>query len=397
VYRQYRGEGALRAVRPSAEQSNTSIVYGDRMILKLFRRLQPGVNPDYEIGRHLTERLHYPRVPAVTGAFHFQFPAEDLTTLAMMQRLVESQADGWRHATDELSRFYEQAAGRVAPPNAIPATLDESIRAQPPRTVQDAMGGYLETAATLGRRTAEMHVALASDASDRAFAPEPFTKDDLSALSADAAAQAVKALDSLAEIVERSDKRNQPTLPDTVRREADLLLASRQMLLDSIRQAPSLEFVASKIRVHGDYHLGQVLWSEGDFYILDFEGEPARSIAQRRQKQSALKDVAGMVRSFSYAAYAALFAHAASRPAEFERLEPWARLWQTWASAAFLRGYFVTIGDALFVPTEASQREALLRLWMLDKALYELNYELNNRPDWLRIPIRGVLGLLNVD
>jgi maltose alpha-D-glucosyltransferase/alpha-amylase len=169
------------------------------------------------------------------------------------------------------------------------------------------------------------------------------------------------------------------------------------MLLDSIRQAPSLEFVASKIRVHGDYHLGQVLWSEGDFYILDFEGEPARSIAQRRQKQSALKDVAGMVRSFSYAAYAALFAHAASRPAEFERLEPWARLWQTWASAAFLRGYFVTIGDALFVPTEASQREALLRLWMLDKALYELNYELNNRPDWLRIPIRGVLGLLNVD
>jgi maltose alpha-D-glucosyltransferase/alpha-amylase len=397
VYRQYRGEGALRAVRTSAEQSNTSIVYGDRMILKLFRRLQPGVNPDYEIGRHLTERLHYPRVPAVTGAFHFQFPAEDLTTLAMMQRLVESQADGWRHATDELSRFYEQAAGRVAPPNAIPATLDESIRAQPPRTVQDAMGGYLETAATLGRRTAEMHVALASDASDRAFAPEPFTKDDLSALSADAAAQAVKALDSLAEIVERSDKRNQPTLPDTVRREADLLLASRQMLLDSIRQAPSLEFVASKIRVHGDYHLGQVLWSEGDFYILDFEGEPARSIAQRRQKQSALKDVAGMVRSFSYAAYAALFAHAASRPAEFERLEPWARLWQTWASAAFLRGYFVTIGDALFVPTEASQREALLRLWMLDKALYELNYELNNRPDWLRIPIRGVLGLLNVD
>jgi maltose alpha-D-glucosyltransferase/alpha-amylase len=271
------------------------------------------------------------------------------------------------------------------------------MNAQPPRTVQDAMGGYLETAATLGRRTAEMHTALASDASDRAFSPEPFTRDDLSALSMDASAQAQKALDALAQIVERSAKRGQPVLSDSVRREAKQLLRSRQVLLNSIREAPSLDFVTSKIRVHGDYHLGQVLWSEGDFYILDFEGEPARPIAERRQKQSPLKDVAGMVRSYSYAAYAGLYAYTASRPSEFERLEPWARLWQTWASAAFLRAYFLTTGDALFVPTEATQREELLRLWMLDKALYELNYELNNRPDWVRIPLRGVLGLLNVD
>ena len=397
AYRRYRGDGSLRSVRASAEQSNTSVIYGDRMILKLFRRLQPGINPDYEIGRHLTERLHFPRVPALTGAFHFQFPAEELTTLAIMQQLVESQADGWRHATDELSLFYEEAQGRDAPRNTMPSTLNQSMNAQPPRTVQDAMGGYLETAATLGRRTAEMHTALASDASDRAFSPEPFTRDDLSALSMDASAQAQKALDALAQIVERSAKRGQPVLSDSVRREAKQLLRSRQVLLNSIREAPSLDFVTSKIRVHGDYHLGQVLWSEGDFYILDFEGEPARPIAERRQKQSPLKDVAGMVRSYSYAAYAGLYAYTASRPSEFERLEPWARLWQTWASAAFLRAYFLTTGDALFVPTEATQREELLRLWMLDKALYELNYELNNRPDWVRIPLRGVLGLLNVD
>jgi maltose alpha-D-glucosyltransferase/alpha-amylase len=206
----------------------------------------------------------------------------------------------------------------------------------------------------------------------------------------DATVQAHKALEILGQIVGRSGERGQPTLPDTVKREAELLLRTRQSLLDAIRQAASLDFVASKIRVHGDYHLGQVLWSEGDFYILDFEGEPARSIAERRQKQSPLKDVAGMVRSFSYAAYAGLFAHAASRPSEFDRLEPWARVWQTWTSAAFLRAYFGAAGDALFVPTEVT-------LWMLDKALYELNYELNNRPDWLRIPLHGVLGLLNVD
>jgi maltose alpha-D-glucosyltransferase/alpha-amylase len=397
AYRRHRSEGHLRPSRATGEQSNTSLIYGDRMILKLFRRLQPGINPDYEIGRHLTERLHFPRVPALTGAFHVLFPAEEQTTLAVMQQLVESQADGWRHATDELSRYYEQVEGRNAPPNAVPSTLTELITHTAPRTVQDTMGGYLETAATLGRRTAEMHLALASDASDRAFAPEPFTKDDLSALSMDATVQAHKALEILGQIVGRSGERGQPTLPDTVKREAELLLRTRQSLLDAIRQAASLDFVASKIRVHGDYHLGQVLWSEGDFYILDFEGEPARSIAERRQKQSPLKDVAGMVRSFSYAAYAGLFAHAASRPSEFDRLEPWARVWQTWTSAAFLRAYFGAAGDALFVPTEVTQRESLLRLWMLDKALYELNYELNNRPDWLRIPLHGVLGLLNVD
>jgi maltose alpha-D-glucosyltransferase/alpha-amylase len=138
-----------------------------------------------------------------------------------------------------------------------------------------------------------------------------------------------------------------------------------------------------------------VLWSEGDFYILDFEGEPARSIAERREKQSPLKDVAGMLRSFSYAAYAGLLAHTSSGRPEFERLEPWARLWQTWASAAFLRGYFGSAGHAQFLPADAAQRDGLLRLFVLDKALYELNYELNNRPDWVRIPLRGVLGLLN--
>ena len=397
LYRQYRGEGPLRPGRASGEQSNTSIGYGNRMILKLFRRLQPGINPDYEIGRYLTERQHTQRVPAVTGGFHFHFPAEELTTLAMMQQFVESQTDGWRHATDELSRFYEHVEGRTAPRNALPRTLKDSIEARPPRAIQDTMGGYLDTAGTLGRRTGELHVALARDASDPAFAPEPFTKDDLSALSIDASAQAHAAFDTLDRLVEQSRTRGQTTLPEAVRRNADLLLRSRQLVLDAIHSTPSLEFVASKIRVHGDYHLGQVLWSEGDFYILDFEGEPARSIAERRQKQSALKDVAGMCRSFSYAAYAGLFAHAASRPSEFERLEPWARVWQTWATAAFLRGYFATVGDALFVPADATQRDALLRLWMLDKALYELNYELNNRPDWLRIPLRGVLGLLNVD
>jgi maltose alpha-D-glucosyltransferase/alpha-amylase len=164
--------------------------------------------------------------------------------------------------------------------------------------------------------------------------------------------------------------------------------------MDRLRGAGDLQFTAAKIRVHGDYHLGQVLWAEGDFYILDFEGEPVRSFGDRRRKQSPMKDVAGMLRSFSYAAYASLFAHTASRPAEYERLHQWARIWQSWASGSFLRAYFAAAGNAVFLPLETSQRESLLRFFVLEKALYELNYELNNRPDWIRVPLGGIFELL---
>jgi maltose alpha-D-glucosyltransferase/alpha-amylase len=173
------------------------------------------------------------------------------------------------------------------------------------------------------------------------------------------------------------------------------LLQSSDTLLEQIRSAPSLEFVTSKIRVHGDYHLGQLLWCEEDYYIFDFEGEPSRSLAERRQKESPLKDVAGMVRSYGYAAYAALFRHAASRPDELTRLEPWARLWQLTAASAFLRAYFDAVAGAMFVPVVDAQRDALLQLFILDKALYELNYELNNRPEWVRIPLRSIVDFVS--
>ncbi len=154
--------------------------------------------------------------------------------------------------------------------------------------------------------------------------------------------------------------------------------------------ADALNPSSARIRVHGDYHLGQVLWSESDYYILDFEGEPARPLEERRRKESPLKDVAGMLRSFSYAAHAALFAHSDRRSGEFDRLEPWTRAWIRWTSGAFLRGYLAAAGSAPFIPRDTGQRAALLDLFLIDKALYELQYELNNRPDWVRIPLRGL-------
>jgi maltose alpha-D-glucosyltransferase/alpha-amylase len=384
------GDVPLRIGRMSAEQSNTSIVFGDQQILKLFRRIQPGVNPDYEISRHLTEKMGFLRVPAVTGALEYERPGETTCTLAMMQQFVESQGDGWSHATDELSRFYDQVQGRDAPRLTPPASFERLAAAEAPKRVQDVMSGYLRTAELLGRRTAEMHLALASDTSDPAFAPEPFTHEDLAGVSVQAVAQARLALQRLGEMTRHAST----GLPPDVAERARELVTEGERLLERARGGPALEFTTAKIRIHGDYHLGQVLLSEGDFYIIDFEGEPARRLTERRAKQSPLKDVAGMLRSFNYAAYASLFAHASARPGELVRLEPWALTWQVWASASFLRGYFGRTQRALFVPAEPSLRDALLRFFVLDKALYELNYELNNRPEWVRIPLWGVLDLL---
>ena len=400
AFPELRGAEPLRVTRPGTEQSNTSLIFGDRLIMKLFRRIDAGINPDFEIGRHLTEKVGFKRVPAVGGAFEYERPGEPGATFAMAQQLVESQADGWGYAMDELSRYYDHASSIPPPDLEAPGRFSELASAIPPRQIQEAMSSYLGPANRLGRRTGDMHVALASDASDPAFAPEPFNKEDLAALSADAVGQAQRALQVLEWRLRQAQSAppdGQPApsrLPDDVVEKAGRLTSSKDALIERIRSALRFEFLATKTRVHGDYHLGQVLWAEGDFYLLDFEGEPARSLAQRRQKQSPLKDVAGMLRSFSYAAYAALFAYTASRPGDFARVEPWARHWQTWASAAFLKGYFESAGDAGFLPAELTQRDALLRLFMLDKALYELNYELNNRPDWVRIPLWGIFELL---
>jgi maltose alpha-D-glucosyltransferase / alpha-amylase len=380
---------ALRVWRPSGEQSNTSLGYGERLMLKLFRRVDTGVNPDYEVSRQLTECAGFTRVPAVAAAIEYTGPDYPVVTLGMLQQLVDGQADGWTHATDALSSFYEEVEGRPLPRALRPASYADLIERKPPKPLVEVMAGYLETAALLGRRTAEMHLALAGDAANREFAPEVFDKSDLESIIADAAAQAQKALATLA-----GDGGSAGKLPPGVAGMAARLLDARDALMARIHAPDALEFTASKIRVHGDYHLAQVLWAEGDFYILDFEGEPARPIAERRAKQSALKDVAGMVRSFSYAAYAGLFGHAAGRPHQFEALGPWADHWQAASIGAFLRAYYKTTAGALFVPGAVAQRDALLQLFVLDKALYELNYELNNRPDWVRIPLMGILDIL---
>jgi maltose alpha-D-glucosyltransferase/alpha-amylase len=395
AFGEVRGTGPLPAKWLGGEQSNTSLTFGQRLIVKLFRRVEPGPNPEVEIGEQLTTRTSFRRVPRVAASIEYEAAGGPVTHLAVAQELVPSQADGWQHALGELGRYYDDVRPRGVPsPDLFPTRADryglkDLAALATPSIVRELAGAYVDSAQQLGRRTAELHLALSSDTATPAFAPEPFTRDDMARLVAAATGEVRRARESL-------DSRVDALAPDAAA-SARALLARAEQTLHQIHEGHVTRaggVIGSRSRIHGDYHLGQVLWAEGDFYLLDFEGEPARPLEQRRQKESPLKDVAGMLRSFSYAAYAALFAHTTGGAAEFERLEPWARVWQHWTSAAFLKGYFAAAGGASFVPADPVQRAALLDLFLLDKALYELNYELNSRPDWIRIPLRGLMELL---
>ncbi|HWK10309.1 MAG TPA: maltose alpha-D-glucosyltransferase [Vicinamibacterales bacterium] len=388
-YAALRGKGLPTPRRMPAEQSNTSIAFGYRVMAKLFRRIEPGPNPEVEIGEQLTTRTAFTRVPRVAAFAEYEQAAEAPSHVAVLQEYVPSQADGWSHALDELRRYFDQVEGLGAPdPSWLAARRGlELVGAAVPGGVGDLAGAYIESAHVLGRRTAELHLALAQDSTSEAFAPQPFTRADTERLATDVAAEARRDMDLL--------ERSISSLGADVGAMARALIARTDRIVAYVQHKGSaLELTAAAIRIHGDYHLGQVLWSEGDYYILDFEGEPARPLEARRRRQSPLKDVAGMLRSFSYAAYAAMFARAGNRRADVERLEPWARVWQLWTSASFLRGYFEAAGDAPFLPTDPVQRASLLDLFLLDKALYELHYELNSRPEWVRIPLTGILELL---
>jgi len=378
----------LPVKRGSAEQSNTSIVYGDRFILKLFRHEESGVNPDAEIGRFLTEKTSFDRIPPFAGSIELKPSSDSETaTLAMLQGLVANEGDGWKWTVEDLDRYFEACAPRRFPEDANNELGDPLDLSERPvsQLAKNNLGIYLDAATTLGRRTAEMHLALASRPDDPAFAPEPFTAENLQALLADFRGHASQVLDLLKERVSY--------LPDDVVEIAAAVLSRRRRILDHFGAMGLNGFETQRIRIHGDYHLGQVLRVKTDFVILDFEGEPARPLEYRRAKQCPLKDVAGMLRSFSYAAYTSLLNYTARHPEDLTRLEPWAQLWERSAGAAFLRAYRETARGAEFLPAAASDVQKPLDAFLLDKALYEISYELNARPEWLRIPLLGIMSL----
>ena len=378
----------LHPRRGSAEQSNSSILFGDRLILKVFRRQQFGPNPDVEIGSYLTESTKFRNIAPFGGSIEYQPATSEGATLVMVQGLVSNEGDGWQWTLEELERYFENSASMRIPTEgqlAAPTSFQEMVASVPSPAARDYVGIYLDAAAALGRSTAELHLALAKPTDDPAFAPEAMTPVYLAGLRDDFASHATHAFEVLRDSLSR--------LPDELMETAGLVLARRRSALQRLRQVGSADIQAIRTRIHGDYHLGQVLRVRSDFVILDFEGEPARSLAERRTKQSPWKDVAGMLRSFSYAAYAALMRYTSRRPEDFQQLEPWARMWERATSAAFLRAYYETASHGSIIEAGAGTWQTLLEAYVLDKALYELTYELNNRPAWVRIPLTGILSL----
>jgi maltose alpha-D-glucosyltransferase/alpha-amylase len=358
--------------RLGVEQSNSSVIIGDQAVLKIFRRLAEGEHPELEIARFLTEVAHFQNTPPLLGTV--EQIAKDGTrhALAILNGFVRNQGDGWVYTTEYLDRIFDDVR-LVEGADTVPA--------------EERHATYLGQIAMLGQRTAELHRAFASEENDPNFKPEPIAAADLAAWTANAKTLAQSAFAAL--------EKARANAAEAVLAAIDGLLTRKDECLRAIDKLGKGAIAASKTRIHGDYHLGQVLVAKNDFYIIDFEGEPARTLEERREKMSPFKDVAGMLRSFEYAEWAALFAIAEHEADSVPKLLPFATAWRKCAQQAFLKSYFDTVGDAPSCPKDRAQADRLLNFFTLEKALYEICYEANNRPTWLRIPITGLQTVLD--
>jgi len=392
VFRSVRGvdKTPLEATPLKVEQTNTSILFGDRLIMKLFRQVGEGINPDLEIGRFLTEKTTYTHIPQVAGAIEYQRKRAKPVTLAILQGYVANEGDAWQYTLDSLQRYLGEALLHPtvqAPP--VPQKHLLSLPREIPDLAKDSIGPYLASAQLLGQRTAELHVALASAKDDPDFAPEAFSAMYQTSLYQSMRSFTIRTLQLL--------RTRLTNLPNDIREDAQRVLDLQKAIIERYQLIRKQKISALRIRCHGDFHLGQVLFTGKDFAIIDFEGEPARPLSERRLKRSPLQDVAGMIRSFQYAAHSALLHQAplAPRPEDdFPLLQRWAQYWYIWVSRVFLTSYLDIVSQSGLVPADPQQTEILFNAFILEKAVYEIGYELNNRPDWVRVPLQGILQLM---
>ncbi len=355
------------------EQSNTSVIIDHRWILKVYRRVTEGPNPDVELARYLTERAGYTHVAAVGGGFAYQGRGREGGAFAMLQAFVPNEGDGWAFFEAQARRFLEAATPAETAPSGDDGSWTRLAATAPPPALVATAGPALTAARLLGTRTAEFHAALGAERRDPAFAPVPVTADDLQGRAGDMAREAGEVLELL--------NQRLPLLPVAVRPLAHEVMAAGNRLITRFQRLARPREGTLAMRIHGDYHLGQVLWTGDDFLLTDFEGEPLRPLHERRRKDTPLVDVAGMLRSFAYVAHAAAASSGGS-------VDPWVRA----ATGAFLAGYLETAGPhRLLPPGEAV--DVLLDALVLQKAFYELRYELNNRPDWVAIPLDGLRAI----
>jgi maltose alpha-D-glucosyltransferase / alpha-amylase len=384
-FAQLRGDGPLEPQATWGEQSNTSVTFEDRLVLKLFRRLEEGINPELEVGRFLTDRTVFKHSAPTAGALEIPDGVGGGSTVAILQGYVQNEGDAWQYSLDAIRESFERALALPAdqPRPTVEHSLLDMVGELPSLLTYDLIGPFLGSAWLLGRRTAQLHLALGSRPDDPVFAPEPITRMYQRSLYQSMRTQAGATLRRL------SREQAGPEVEELIARQDELL--SRFAVLTGERIS------GQRIRTHGDYHLGQVLWTGRDFVIIDFEGEPMRPLGERRIKRSPLRDVAGMLRSFDYATRTAMrwpWVQDLS-PEARGSLAEWARSWTHWVSATFLGHYFEVAGDSPLLPETADETRRMLHALLLEKAVYEIGYELDNRPDWLPVPVRGILDLLD--
>jgi maltose alpha-D-glucosyltransferase / alpha-amylase len=358
----------VRAVQ--TEQSNTTALVGDSFVVKLFRRLEVGLNPEMEVGRFLTDVAHFANTPPLLGTVELSQGGER-SAVAVVHEFVENQGDAWSVTGAYLDRFVEEQ--RLLTPDS-PSESDEQA-------------AYLRWMVQTGRRLAEMQLALASHPEIDDFRPVPIEPDDVRAWTEGVITRAERVFDDLV--------RRHAQLKETDRRMADSLLAYRDTLAARLGQVLPEHVRAPKIRHHGDFHLGQMLIVKDDVYIIDFEGEPRRSVAERRLKAPAARDVAGLIRSIDYSATAAFERALLAGPDEHGRIAAALEDWRVRSVATFLDAYRETLGDHNLWPQDRDAADRLLDFFLLEKAFYEIEYELSHRPDWLRVPLAGALRILS--
>lgn len=378
-------EKAVESKILKTDQSNTSIIYNNQYFFKFYRKLEKEMNPEVEVVRFLSERTSFQHSPRYAGSFEYKDHEGKTIVFGLLQEKVENQGEAWGMAVEAVGKYYDRVLAKAndttPPPLVNKACLhfDET-----PHELQELIGrGFYERIVLLARRTAEMHQALASDKSNPAFAPEQFTPNYQRSLYS----AFRKLVRDRFNLLESALPKLDPASKDL----ATKVLAMEDEILNCFAAINQQPISGEKIRVHGDYHLGQVLFTGNDFVIIDFEGEPGVSFNERRLKKSPLKDVAGMMRSLHYAAFGKILISDTYSKSDATQLEKWAEQWQHYANRYFLGAYVEATGmESKLLP----HHEVLLLTLLLEKAIYELGYELNGRPDWTIVPLRGIYYLM---
>lgn len=372
------------------EQSNTSCLFGTSFLLKLYRRLDEGINPDLELGRYLTENAAFAYVPSFGGAIEFRRQGAEPIVVGVLQQFVQNQGDAWSFTLNHAGAFFDRVMAKkseLAMPPQFPSSLVELSESEVPVIMEELVGSlYLEMTALLGKRTGEMHIALAAEQVDPKFAPEPFSLLYQRSLYHSMRILTRRVFDLM--------RKNLKNVSPEIRVDIEGLLTKEKDIIGGFARLFGKKLRSTKIRIHGDYHLGQVLYTGNDFVIIDFEGEPARPIGERRLKRSSLRDVAGMIRSFHYPTYSILNSRKMYSEQEIHDLRPWAEAWYKSVAATFLKSYFNTVNGKSFVPAERGELDLMLKAYLMEKAIYEVAYELNNRPEWVTIPLHGIKDLM---